>query len=180
MDVILMFAPKRTREYSQSPFDFDHDFLVPRHDLVAVCGGNAAAAEVRHRIIQSLKDDCKTWLDMGYSSPMDNKSLWKHYMPTVWDRAIEATRMPILSNGLPGLLARPTSVNVVMSVATVTAWDGSTHEQLTPVGVHSSAGQTVQKISDALGRVQPAQKKFVTVTHDILRSDASEPVIPVG
>ena len=163
--VYLMFAPKRTREYSQTPFDFDHDFFVLRSELVAACDRSTSAAFIGQQIMESLKADCRFWGQPPLALTMVLR-IWQDYMPAAWNHAIAEVRIPLHSNPI-GNTNRDV-VTVVMTKREYKAWDWKYYWQLTPEIVYQ--GRIPEQSDEYHQLLQSWGEGAIVVEHQIVRS----------
>ncbi len=116
MLLYLMFKPQRTRDYTRTPFDFDHDFLVPMHELAAVCADEPSAQAAGQRIVEELMADCRFWNEPPLQLTMELK-IWQEYMPVVWNNSVVADKRHF-NDGY-----QPKSVTVIMEPRKKQIWD---------------------------------------------------------
>ena len=133
MHAYLLFSPTRTREYTRSPFDFDHDFFVQCTKLEGVSLTKAALQQVGQKVLNELIKDCRLWKEPITQITTDF-AIWQDYMPAAWNEAICRTTTLYYGTSLPS----PKHVYVVLRYERRRIWGGKTYKVLNPLAVYES------------------------------------------
>lgn len=142
MQVVLMFRPTRTREYTRTPDDFVNDLLVPRAKLEAACVGDAAQQEAGQRLIKELQADVppnEIQYRLTYEAGIFQDGLQKHLNDAIrcdWptlEEVEEGAELPI-------------TVHVVLRSEQYRAWGGQLYDQLFGHSVHATAEQAAAQL----------------------------------